>query len=141
MWTVLAMLLLQLPIDRHPSRVNACYIRLNLLWCLEILDAMPASWFVVIKTVACSHAFICKICCESMSNMINSSYGLMLEGTGGLVPTKVCRYLNVSYSTLVGCRPYSGRHSKHSFNQDEPVTLHQDLVITLSQLFRFSSPP
>ena len=65
----------------------------------------------------------------------------MLEGTGGLVPTKVCRYLNVSYSTLVGCRPYSGRHSKHSFNQDEPVTLHQDLVITLSQLFRFSSPP
>ncbi len=93
------MLLLQLPIDRHPSRVNACYIRLNLLWCLEILDAMPASWFVVIKTVACSHAFICKICCESMSNMINSSYGLMLEGTGGLVPAKVCCDLNVPYLT------------------------------------------
>ncbi len=28
---------------------------------------------------------------------------------------------------------------KHSFDQDEPVTLHQDLA--LSQLFRFSSPP
>ena len=71
--------------------------------------------------------------------MINSSYGLMLEGTGALVPPKNCSDLDMSYSTLVGCRPYSGQHCEHRFGLDGPVNLHQNLAIALalSQL----SPP